>query len=413
MPERKIKWQNKPPTGVGRQSTSNIILGSPGVPNEFKDRLSPKATRELFFTFDILMTIVEMTSKKVDSVKRSLPQRVLDDGRITFLHSTNASEILAFIGLIYWRGLLGQAKHKIDKLFHNLSGSPIFGATMSKNRFRFLMSHISFDDLASRDRRWEYDRFAGFRHIFEIFIKKCGSVISPHHDYLALDETLYPMRTGLNFKQYNRSKPAKYGMLFRSINSARFPCTFTAVVYAGRPKQYNLDLCKYYVRGTEEKIKTLVTNLERCTNLAGRNVTYDRFYTSIALGKWLLEKNITSVGTIQANQKGIPSELQTFNGRNAGSYEIYWNVPGKQINLNSYTVNTKSSGKRNVLMLSTLTPILGIAKDFKAKPAPNKLYDFTKGGTDIVDQKYPSFLASLNHADGLSWHFLIFWTLAA
>ena len=343
-----------------------------------------------FFLFDILMTIVEMTNKKIDSGKRSLPQRVLDDGRITFVHSTNASEILAFIGLIYWRGLLGQAKGKIDKLFHNLSGSPIFGATMSKNRFRFLMSHISFDDFASRDRRWEYDRFAGFRHIFEIFMKNCGSVISPH-DYLALDETLYPMRTDLNFKQYNRSKPAKYGMLFCSLNSARFPYTFTAVVYAGRPKQYNSDSCKYYERDSEETVKTLVTNLERCTNLAGRNITYDRFYISIALGKWLLERNITSVGIIHANRKGSHAELQTFNGRDAGSYEIYWNVPGKQINLNSYIVNTKSSRKRNVLMLSRLNPILEIAKNFKAKPALYKLYDFTKGGTDIVDQKISFF----------------------
>ena len=225
---------------------------------------------------------------------------------------------------------------------------------------------------------------------FKIFIKNCGSVISPH-DYLALDETLYPMRTGLNFKQYNRSKSAKYGMLFRSINSARFPYSFTAVVYTGRPKQYNSDLCKYFVRDTEETVKTLVTNLEMCTNLAGRNVTYDPFYTSIALGKWLLERNITSVGTIQANRKGIPAELQTFIGRDAGSYEIYWNVPGKQTNLNSYIVSTKSSGKRNVLMLSTLNHILGIAKDFKAKPALYKLYDFTKGGTDIVDRKISFF----------------------
>ena len=48
-PERTIKWQNKPPTSVGRQSISNIILGSPGVRNEFKDRLPPKAAWELFF----------------------------------------------------------------------------------------------------------------------------------------------------------------------------------------------------------------------------------------------------------------------------------------------------------------------------------------------------------------------------
>ena len=38
-------------------------------------------------------------------------------------------------------------------------------------------------------------------------------------------------------------------------------------------------------------------------------------------------------------------------------------------------------------MLSTMRPIPGITKDNgKSKPAIMKFYDFTKGGTDIVDQ---------------------------
>ena len=38
-------------------------------------------------------------------------------------------------------------------------------------------------------------------------------------------------------------------------------------------------------------------------------------------------------------------------------------------------------------MLLTVHPILGISKDIKPKPALYKLYDFTKGGTEIVDQR--------------------------
>ena len=34
-----------------------------------------------------------------------------------------------------------------------------------------------------------------------------------------------------------------------------------------------------------------------------------------------------------------------------------------------------------------MQPIFGISKDQKKKPALYKLYDYTKGGTDIVDQK--------------------------
>ena len=45
-----------------------------------------------------------------------------------------------------------------------------------------------------------------------------------------------------------------------------------------------------------------------------------------------------------------------------------------------------------MLLLSTLDPILGVTKDGeKQKPALYKLYDFTKGGTDIVDQKMGTY----------------------
>ena len=55
--------------------------------------------------------------------------------------------------------------------------------------------------------------------------------------------------------------------------------------------------------------------------------------------------------------------------------------------MKSYAVRTKSKGKKNVLVLSTMRPLPGATRDDGYhKPAIIKLYDFTKGGTDIVDQ---------------------------
>ena len=66
---------------------------------------------------------------------------------------------------------------------------------------------------------------------------------------------------------------------------------------------------------------------------------------------------------------------------------MYWKENGKSI-LGSYVVKT-SKGKEKVLMLSTLEPILAVTKDNqKFKPKMYKLYDFTKGGTDIIDKKW-------------------------
>ena len=47
--------------------------------------------------------------------------------------------------------------------------------------------------------------------------------------------------------------------------------------------------------------------------------------------------------------------------REIDSYEIYWDESANR-NISSYVVKT-SSGKRNILMLSTLRPCLGTTKD--------------------------------------------------
>ena len=128
---------NIPPKRFCRQASKNIIQNSSGVKHEYRNRLKIKSSWELFFSLDILTIIVDMTNKKISKVRNELPKNILDDNKYTFLHLTSAFEMLAVIGLIYLRGLLGLASHNIE-IFNNLTGNPIFGATMSKNRFKFL-----------------------------------------------------------------------------------------------------------------------------------------------------------------------------------------------------------------------------------------------------------------------------------
>ena len=59
-------------------------------------------------------------------------------------------------------------------------------------------------------------------------------------DYLSLDETLYPMRTQISFKQYNQNKPAKCWLLLKAINAARYPYIFIAASYCGYPVGENI-----------------------------------------------------------------------------------------------------------------------------------------------------------------------------
>ena len=156
--------------------------------------------------------------------------------------------------MIYIPGLLGQAHQSTNTVFDEVFCNLVFSATMSKNRFKFLIAHISFDDHTTRPTPWPHDRSAAFCKIFEEFNKNCGKC-QVSSNYLSLDDTLYPTRTQISFKQLNPNKPAKYGMLYKSINACRYPFIFSTAVYPGKPKA---EPTSYYTPGTSQTVKYLI-----------------------------------------------------------------------------------------------------------------------------------------------------------
>ena len=90
-------------------------------------------------------------------------------------------------------------------------------------------------------------------------------------------------------------------------------------------------------------------------------------------------------GTIVKNRVKIPNEVKEVSNRDINSAEIFWEK-NEHKKLVSHVVKT-SKGKKDVIMLSTREPLLSVTDDDKKNPALIKLYDFTKGGTDIMDEK--------------------------
>ena len=72
------------------------------------------------------------------------------------------------------------------------------------------------------------------REFFEKVNKNNASMRYPS-SYLAIDETLYPYCGRIEIKQYNPSKPTKYGLLYRSLCDSTIPYTYFTLPYAGNP----------------------------------------------------------------------------------------------------------------------------------------------------------------------------------
>ena len=72
------------------------------------------------------------------------------------------------------------------------------------------------------------------RPIWELSNYNLTKYIAPS-ELLTIDETLYPMRHQIMFRQYNPNKPHKYDFLSKSLKNASFPYTYKAVPYAAKP----------------------------------------------------------------------------------------------------------------------------------------------------------------------------------
>ena len=110
----------------------------------------------------------------------------------------------------------------------------VFNATMSIKCFCFPCGNLRFNNIDTREERFQYNRAAANRALFETFVNNCEEVMIPNV-YLSLDETLHPTRVNVAFPQHKKGKPEKYRLLLRRFNCAESSYTYSSVLYARKP----------------------------------------------------------------------------------------------------------------------------------------------------------------------------------
>ncbi|CAF3941954.1 unnamed protein product [Adineta steineri] len=193
-------------------------------------------------------------------------------------------ELKAFIGLLLLAGLMGKSKKSIKSLWNrNPLESPIFRATMSRNRFETILSTIRFDNKITREERKQTDKFAAFREIWSDFRENSKKCYSPGL-CITIDEQLLGFRGKCPFRQYIPSKPDKYGIKFWLCVDVDSYYVFDAFPYVGR--QPNEQRQHFVGANVGLELMKLMYG-------SNRNVTIDNFFTSIPLAKELHTKKLT------------------------------------------------------------------------------------------------------------------------
>lgn len=364
--ETVYRWKKQPTPPTCRTRRQNIVTHLPGPKNICSGVDTAEKAWKLLFSNEWLQKIVNYTNLKIQSQKQNY-QRDRDTAE------TNMIEIRALIGLLYLIGLYKSSHVHVDDIFStDGTGLDICRAVMSVQRFKFLMRHLRFDDLNTRDERKAVDKLAPIRELIEEFVQasqQCYSV----GEYVTLDEMLDPFRGKCSFRQYMPNKPAKYGIKIQALVDARLFYTINLEVYVGvQPAgPYAVD------NSTTAVTKRMIQPISG----TGRNVTMDNWYTSVPLAEDLLtQHNLTVVGTIKKNKPEIPDDFKK-KGREVSSSLFGF---GKN---HSTLVSYCPKKNKVVLLLSTMHDDASVNEGTpKRLPEIISFYNSTKGGVDVVDR---------------------------
>ena len=133
----------------------------PGLTKKAKDAniQTPRDAFDLMMPESLLSLIIECTNVNMQEFFNKLTPELQHCDKHTFLHppNTNMVEMKALIGLILARGILGQGHHHVGDLW-GPSGHHIYGATMSRDRFKLLISCLAFEKKDIAQQKWKHDR---------------------------------------------------------------------------------------------------------------------------------------------------------------------------------------------------------------------------------------------------------------
>ena len=97
-------------------------------------------------------------------------------------------------------------------------------------------------------------------------------------------------------------------------------------------------------------------------------------------------KLITAIGTMMVNKQGIPNELEKTDDGEQLSHDWFRRLENLRISLHSFVVANNST--KNILVMNSHPVSMSVTVDAGPKKSANlRTYDFSKGGTDVMDQK--------------------------
>jgi len=347
------KWMKD----CGRQHRArahNIIREQEGPTADVAQAVETKSDCfKVYVTDDMMQTVVKYTNDEM--------RRIVGGETDSFKRPVEVEELQAIFGLLFGIGSTKGSGESVHALWKEGPFSrAFFRAVMSRERFKWLIKHLRFDNKDTREVRKQTDKAAAISDVWNSFAQNCSDSYIPG-ECCTIDEHMVGFRGRCPFRMYLPSKPDKYGIKIFAVVCSHCSYLFNASIYVG--KEGNTV--------TRDLAAKVVLSLSEPINNSGRNLTMDNWFTSVPLAEKLIERGITCVGTMKRNKPDIPAEFLAK--RNRAPLTSEFGFEG-----NKTMVSFVPKKMKAVILLSTMHHDKAVDPD-SSKPDIILYYNSTKG----------------------------------
>ena len=299
-------------------------------------------------------------------------------------------EMKKFIGMILLMGIIYKPSIPMYWSTTDIFHTPVFSKIMTRTRFQLLLKFLHFND--NQDPNYDpnsddRDRLHKLRPLIELIRQRCKNVFYPGRN-LSVDESLVLFKGRLHFKQYIRTKRARFGIKLYELCTSEV-ITLDFLIYCGKGMFYDDENSEL---PSTERIPFVL--MEQYLNKSHVLFT-DNYYTSPTLAKLFLENGTYLCGTVRSNRKHFCKDLVGVQ-LERGNAAFYRSVNEPNIVLAKYrSIKDKAGNQEKIVyVLSTCHTSKMIDTGKKGKNGetvykPSIVTDYNRhmGGVDKVDQQ--------------------------
>ena len=205
-----------------------------GLRQRMKNNVSVLDYLELYMTDHIIEHLVNETNRYADQfIANNLEQA--QNSYIKHWTQVTVTEIKKFIGVLLLMGIIYKPTTHMYWSTDELYSTPIFSEVMNRDHFHLLSKFLHFND--NKDPGYDpkddnRDRLHKVRPFLDLMRMQMRTVYSPGRE-LSVDESLVLFKGRLHFKQFIRTKRARFGIKLYELTTSQ-GITFDMLVYCGK-----------------------------------------------------------------------------------------------------------------------------------------------------------------------------------